>query len=972
MNTGIGATGQDEERLAFAEELEEVALQLSLSDPQVPVAAQQEQLLAEYERLAMTAEMFALSEMAAVIQWVSTAVETPAFDGLSMEGKFYGWLEMAALILREPEEVSHLALLTTELMDPAWPEPLDASLLQGLLLSLRAEPARMAGSAAGTGFDFDADPDDTAVDSMPVATGLAFAADIHPELLAAYLEETPGHVVEAARLVRLLALGAGTAEQKRQASRLVHTIKGSSGVVGVEAIAGFTHTLEDLLDVPFHTMPEGLGPTLEAAADCLEALFEHLQAGQGLPEEYADLCTSLDDWVQTLAAEVGTEDIGLSSTAPPSLATLASLLNDDEGDKNGGGDEGDEAGTDSAVAESLAPGAASSLVTLSDDRVQRLLNLTGELITSTSQTAELLQQAGRLGKQLGRQDESIRQRLEELEVDIDQQARQLVQLPPTGQKTGASTDDLDDLEMESYGGLYSTASLLTESAADSRELAHSLQQCIRQLSDELYQQQRLQRQLSEAVLATRMTAISTLVARLERIVRETCRKTGKQARITIHGQHLQVDADIVKGISDPLLHLLRNAVDHGIELPAERVASGKDEIGQITLSFARKGNHVTLRLEDDGQGMDPVKIQARALECGLLAPGEVLAEEALLRLVLQPGFSTRDEVNELSGRGVGMDVVQAAIARLRGTLHLQSQVGAGSQILIDLPQTLIATHALVVRVSGNLVAIPADSIEQLLYVSAAESRLDDEQGWQIETSRYQLPVTQLAQVLHWQAPAVSVEQAHTLMIVRSEMRTYAFYAEEILPSRDIVIKNLAPWLSHISTVQGACILANGVVAPVLDMTALLRQMDSGELQPQVNELPLSLAVNSRSTILVVDDSLSNRKSMRLMLEGMGHTVLTAIDGLDALQVLNGSQVDMILTDLEMPRMNGLEMAQAVRIWPEMKHLPVIMVTSRSTRKHRELATEAGIDAYMTKPVQAGLLQQQVDKWLGTQLNALPV
>lgn len=936
----------DEDRLAFAEELEEVALQLSMLDPSIDSAEQIEQVSAEYERLGMTAEMYAWQDVVAVVNWARSSMSTSAAPDLLAEGKYFGWLEMTALVLREPDELSHLPMLTAELMDFSWPEPLDPQLLQQFLLNLRA-----------SGQD---EQEPTETESTTTAE-LVFAPDIHPELLAAYLAETPGHISEAARLIRLVAQGGSNREQQRHASRLVHTIKGSSGVVGVEPIANFTHQLEDLLDAAsLQTVPDGLGDTLEASADCLEALFDHLKAGTGLPEEYADLNKQLKDWKERLEQTAEEEGIDeeLPTLAP--VASLPSFITEQKADAlvTEFIDEEDDA--------PLVPVAVatSDSIVVNEERVARLLSLAGELITSSSQSAELLQQSSRIGKQLYQHDEQIRQRLDELETAIEHQAQRQAKGSKAAQKDGQS---LDELELESYSDLVSANNLLMETAADSHELVQGLQQMIRRLTDELYQQQRIQRQLSEAVLSMRLTPVSSLVPRLQRIVRETCRKTGKKAEIEIHGQHLQVDADILKGVTDPLLHLLRNAVDHGIETPEERIAAGKPESGQISLSFAQRGNHIALSLEDDGAGMNLERIRARGIERGLIHADAPLAEDALLRLVMQPGFSTRDEVSEVSGRGVGMDVVQTAIEKLRGTLNLSSQAGSGTKVVLDMPQTLISTHALVVRAGENWVAVPADSIEQVLYVAADES-IDDNGVWRIQTNRYQLPVKPLAQLLHWPTVAVNIKQAHTVLIIRSETGAHALYANEVLPSRDIVIKNLAPWLNYLPGVQGACILANGTVAPVLDMIRLVRDLESGKLQLQApDEAVVIEPSQAASTILVVDDSLSNRKALRLVLEGMGHVVHTAVDGLDALQVMNNIAVDMVLTDMEMPRMNGLEMTQAIRIWPEMKDLPVIMITSRSTRKHRDLAEQAGVDGYLTKPVQTAALQEQIQKWLDTQL-----
>ena len=223
-------------------------------------------------------------------------------------------------------------------------------------------------------------------------------------------------------------------------------------------------------------------------------------------------------------------------------------------------------------------------------------------------------------------------------------------------------------------------------------------------------------------------------------------------------------------------------------------------------------------------------------------------------------------------------------------------------------------------------------------------------------------------MLHWTGEPVAEATSYTMLVVRSELHAYALYAEEILPSRDIVINSLAPWITAIPSVQGACILANGGVAPVMDMMRLLHELEEGTLTPHASQTTLASQIQTQ-TVLVVDDSLSNRKSMRLMLEAMDYSVQTAVDGMDALELMNSIDVDLVLADLEMPRMNGLEMTQAIRIWPEMKHLPIVMITSRGTQKHRKLAAEAGVDGYLTKPVQTDALQQEVQKWLGTQLDS---
>lgn len=949
-----------EERLAFAEELEEVALQLAMQDPSLSVEQRLQQVGEEYERLTLAADMFALPEVRALVDWVGSSLPAESAAALLDNGRYFSWLEMTALIFREPEEISHLPMLIGELSDPLWPEPLSPESLQSFLLSLRLEEDETANAA-----------DEAANAELSDKDPLSFGDDLHPELLDAYMQETPGHVSESARLIRLIAEGKNTPEERKQAARLAHTLKGSSSVVGVEPIVRFTHRLEDLLDFPLTAISGQLSETLSASADCLETMFDHLQTRAGLPEEYEFLTQALGEWVDQLGDESSDEDPQL-----PDLKQLTELPDFLREDPEAIAEATDVAGDSAAgqvLAQAVAPG-----VRVNDDLIHSMLHLTGELITSFNQTAGILQQARDVSAQLYQQDEQIRLRLDELDGFIDQQrhagsSAEVSSLPGKPTVAGVVSDNesvADELEIESYSDLYSTTSLLTESAADSRELAQELQTGIRKLTDQLYHQQRVQRQLNEAVLGLRLIPVNTLVPRLERIIRETCRKTGKQVELEIHGQDLQVDTDILKGLTDPLLHLLRNSVDHGIETAEGRLAAEKAETGSIRLSFSQAGNHVTLVLEDDGAGMDVARIRERAVERGLVAADTEMTDQAILRLVLLPGFSTRDEVSEISGRGVGLDVVKSAVDQLRGTLRLESTLGQGIRITISMPQTLIATHALVVKSGGRLLAIPADNIEQLLYVSADESIIDED-GWRIETDRHQMPVTKLSDILNWGSAPPVTDQSQTLLLVNSEQQSHAFYVEEILPSRDIVISNLAPWLSHIHSVQGASVLADGGVAPVLDMLRLTYELENGSLQLFAGEqadMPTTSWL--KKVVLVVDDSLSNRKSMRLMLEGMGYLVHTAVDGLDALKLMNDINVDLVLTDLEMPRMNGLEFTQAIRIWPEKEHLPVVMVTSRSTHKHRELAAKAGVDGYLTKPVQEVLLAQEVHKWLDTQIKTI--
>ena len=946
--------------LAFAEELEEVALALSSLDP-APEAGEVAQTgraaIEEYQRLALAAAMFEAAGVQETCQWVTTILaefeknQPEAIIELLSNGDLATWIELAAIAIREPEETAHLSALTLALMGDAWPKAPSPELLEKLLLGLRlstedepkedsAEDSQLSGQAQDQSLDWD--------------------QDIHPELLDAYLQETPGLVEEAAKLIRSIAAGDSKPEDVQHTARLVHTIKGASAVVGVEAIASFTHRLEDLFEHNIQpSLNEGLDKTLIASADCLEAMMENLQESKTLPKSYTNLQGEIDQWVDkvdALSGDEATEDADDDAIFANALASPAAKLPDFI--RQSGIEEDPDEDVDQRPANE-AKRKAGSYLSVPAESVQTLLNLAGELITSTSQITEHAKQALNFGKQVRQQEEHIREMLDELSETIDQQheLRQEADL-----KLG---NKFEKLELEVYNDLHSIYGLLNESIADNHELTENVHQQIQQLSEQVYQQQRMQRRLSDTVLRTRLVPVSSLVARLERTVRETCRSTGKKASITIIGENQQVDTDILRGLTPALLHLLRNAVDHGIELPQERKALGKPEEGKIELSFVQKGNNIHLLLTDDGKGLDVDIIRARAIELAMIAKDQVLSEEDILRLILQAGFTTQDEVTEISGRGVGMDVVRNAVENLQGSVRLESTLGEGMRLEIQVPLTLIATNAILVRAAGNLVAIPGNTIQRLVY--AEDEEIIKKQGRiYLLNNKEQVEVIQLAHLLGWQTQD-SEHKGYTLLIVESEAGLYAIQVEELLQPRDIVVKSLASWFDLSLGMSGACILANGEIAPVLDPLRLLRNFEHDVTQLDNARVATPKRKADQPRILIVDDSLSNRKSLSLMVEKMGYKAITAVDGLDALQQLNVHQVEIVLVDLEMPRMNGLEMTQSVRDWPEQSHLPIVMITSRTTQKHRDMAKQAGVDDYLTKPVDQNTLSTLLNKWFRTRL-----
>jgi chemotaxis protein histidine kinase CheA/ActR/RegA family two-component response regulator len=453
------------------------------------------------------------------------------------------------------------------------------------------------------------------------------------------------------------------------------------------------------------------------------------------------------------------------------------------------------------------------------------------------------------------------------------------------------------------------------------------------------------------VLRTRMVPIQTVAPRLQRSVRQTCRLVDKEVELTIRGADTLMDSNVLNSMIDPLMHILRNAVDHGIELPAERQRLGKSPVGHIELSVLREGNTIIIRCQDDGAGLDLTAIRHLATERGLLAADKPLEEEELARLILLPGFSTQGVATQTSGRGIGMDMVYSRLLDMKGSLRIQTQSGQGCLMELRLPVTLISTHALLVRIYERLYALSDRGIEQILYSGVGTiQKLGNTMTYHLGDEIYEM--TSLETLLNLPSDRRTHARAvPPILLVREETGAIrAVLAPEAVDSRDLVVKPLGPYVPKLNGVVGATILGDGSVAPVLDLPELLRAPTTLRQAPTFAQPTASAAPTvRRQSALVVDDSLSARRSLAQFVQDTGLEVRAARDGLEAIEIINSKHPDIVLADLEMPRMNGLELAAHLRANQTTHDLPIIMITSRSTDKHRREAAAMGVNAYLTKP-----------------------
>jgi chemosensory pili system protein ChpA (sensor histidine kinase/response regulator) len=448
------------------------------------------------------------------------------------------------------------------------------------------------------------------------------------------------------------------------------------------------------------------------------------------------------------------------------------------------------------------------------------------------------------------------------------------------------------------------------------------------------------------------------VQRLSRLVRQAAQEAGKKVELAVEGASGELDRQVLERMLPPFEHMLRNAVVHGIETPEERVARGKHETGRISVSLRREGAEVVILVADDGAGMNVAAIRTKAEQMGLLEPGQSLTDEEALQLVLEPGFSTADRLTQQAGRGVGMDVVATEVKKLGGALFIDSEPGRGARFTIRLPFTLAITQSLIVKVHDELYALPVATVEGVARVSKPE--IERHIAEETPTFEYGGQVYRFQHLGSFIGSGPSLlpdtEAALPVILVRAGEHSTALVADDLLGSREIVVKSVGPQIASIRGISGATILGDGRIVVILDMGALVRS----EWRARAPEQPLPSKRDERIFAMVVDDSITVRRVTQRLLERNGMRVLTAKDGVDALSLLQEHVPDVILLDIEMPRMDGYEVASHVRSDPRLADVPIIMITSRAGDKHRARAIELGVDDYLGKPYQESQLLDAIE------------
>ena len=863
------------------------------------------------------------------------AAQSVWVDGV--EGLLKSSLDLSRKYIATQLERQAGTLLLCNWVDESWPlaMPEDAHLMAGEAL-LNADMGEL---------EDERPPRKTVATAEDVT--LYVPDDVNSELLDSLLQELPEQTAEMSAALQS-CIKNKFMDDLDTARRIAHTLKGAANVVGIRGVANMTHQMEDILDILFkyNTVATGsLAEVLLATADCLEGMCETLLGQGDAPEDAVVVLQSILDWANHLD-EGGKAALEKMATEAPVVTPVSKQ------EMNA-----DSPGQPTAASKSPAkdkPEAEEEQRSLriSYSLIDELMRLAGE---HTILSGQIQEHTGNAVKHM----HGVKQRSQYLH-NLTQELEQLVDVRRVGVGQRQDTSEsFDPLEMEEYNELHTVTHRLVEAVNDVYEHMDSIERELQSLSDANVDQGRMNGQQQEVVMQTRMVPVQSVVPRLQRSVRQACRLAGKQIELEVEGANTLIDNDILSSLIDPIMHLLRNAVDHGIEDTQERADAGKPAEALIVLSFTRRGDQIVVICQDDGRGLDYARIQSKALERNLLQAGQEYSREELAHIILSPGFSTRDEVTQLSGRGVGMDVVSSEVMRLKGVLNVSSTPNAGTRFEIVLPTSLLAAHALLVKVAEQTFVVTSHGVNEVLFAGEGElQHLGDEMVYR--SGEDLLKVTTLASLLNMPNTEININEHHVLMLVEENLgRKVAILIDEVVDSRDIVIKPLSNYFPKTSGVVGATILGDGSAVTVLDLPGLARTENQAYSSSTGEGGMGDSAAQSKVSILVVDDSLSTRRSLSQFVEDMGIAVETAKDGMEAVEAIRRNKPTLVLADMEMPRMNGLELTSHIRSQAETQNLPVIMITSRATDKHRQLAMEAGVTEYLNKPYSEEQLLQLI-------------
>lgn len=719
--------------------------------------------------------------------------------------------------------------------------------------------------------------------------------------------------------------------------RNLHTLKGSARLAGALRLGEMVHRME--------TTAERLGSDLQRGADLepLQSAFDDISARfeilRSRDPESSDVVETAPEQVVPDAVTVDVSALAAVQAEVEPQATATRTMD----------------GLTLPVAPTITQARAGAAVRVRPELLDRLVNQAGEvMITRTRMESELVTLRGSLKDLTGNLDR-LRGQLRDIELQAETQMQsRLAQARDADQS-------FDPLEFDRFTRVQELTRMMAESVNDVATVQRNLQRAVESTEDSLVAQGRQTRELQRDLLRTRMVEFEGISERLYRVVRQASKETGKQVRLDITGGNIEMDRGVLDRMTAAFEHLLRNSVVHGIESPENRLSAGKAAEGQIEITLAQELNDVSVVFADDGAGLDLPRLREKAAAAGLIAPDAEINDAEAAQLVFEPGISTAREVSELAGRGIGMDVVRNDVVALGGRIETATQAGQGTNFKLVLPLTTAVTQVVMLRAGSLTLGVPSNLVELVRRVSGDELAKAYASG-SLTVAGESVPFFWTGALL--QSSVQSLEsKGRTLPVIifRSAAQRVAMHVDEVLGNQEVVVKNLGSQLSRLPGLAGMSVLASGAVALIYNPVALATvygeqvrnwvaaQQKLAKDMPADAPMPMDLAVNAVPLVLVVDDSITVRRVTQRLLQREGYRVTLAADGLQALEKLQAERPSVVLSDIEMPRMDGFDLVRNIRSDARLSDLPVIMITSRIAEKHREHARELGVDHYLGKP-----------------------
>ena len=907
--------------LDFAAEVDQVEKDVEPEvEPEVVAQAASPSLQPELAAEPASPEVPALPELAAELEPVQAAPEVPSVEEIHQPAE------------AEMEEIHALfEAPVDQVLDTAEPVALQApySLVPGgSTVDQEAELQRRIDEAIALAVHADDDEDD--IDVLD---------QVDPDLFPIFEEEAVDLLPKLGAALRRWHGRPSQDDARNEALRALHTLKGSARLAGAMRMGEMAHRLESAVERVDHEKPtaDAIEPLL-SSFDALQASFDVLRmAGEQVQEPALD---QLDDSLAMAPLHLSAAEAAPAQevqTAPETPAAAPEAIQ---------------------MPAPVVPRAASQqTVRVRAQLLDRLISQTGEVLIARSRVDSRLNQARSALNDLTGNLERLRSQLRDIEVQAESQMQSRLAL---SKDTAAG---FDPLEFDRFTRVQELTRMMAESVNDVATVQRNLQRDLAAAEDDLVAQGRQARDLQRDLLRTRMVEFDSFAERLYAVVRQTSKEMGKQVRLNILGGTIEMDRGMLERMMPAFEHLLRNCVAHGIELPEERQAAGKPAVGTIEIILSQERNDVALSVEDDGAGLHLERIRAKAISLRLWTPEQFMTMEDAGRLIFEPGFSTATEVTGVAGRGIGMDVVRSEVTALGGRIETHSEEGRGSAFRLVLPLTTAVTQVVMLRMGSISMGVPANLVEIVRRVSV-ETLEESYRQHEFHDGSEVMPFFWAGAL--WQASLRSDEnvgRTRPVVIVRSASQRVALHVDEVLGNQEVVIKNLGPQLSRLPGLTGMSVLPSGAVVQIYNPVALanvhgdsvramLAKAEQAAAEGATEAQTAGLLDGAQTTVplvLVVDDSITVRRVTQRLLQREGYRVTLAADGLQALERLQDERPTLVLSDIEMPRMDGFDLLRNIRADHKLEGLPVVMITSRIAQKHREMARELGANHYLGKP-----------------------